>query len=112
MYNKKYAFGLIGIILTIAFAVWHFSARNIVYGFYNISEWGAYSFILPMICSYILAVQKINKKNLLISLSLACLGITISIALQRELENAFYFQKIGATIVGGVIIWSAVKRFI
>ena len=105
---KKKLFLLIGFTLTILLIVWEF---YFIPNFkHNITEWGDYLFIVPMIFSYAVFFLKPDKINPLSIICGSTFGVIISIALGIHLSDNIWIYKACATIVGALITWGITRK--
>jgi len=105
---KKKLFLLIGLALTALLIVWEFYLIPYFKG--NITEWGSYLFIVPMIFCYAAFFLKPEKVNTASIISGSALGVIISIALGIHLSDNIWAYKACAAIAGALITWGITRK--
>jgi len=99
---------LIAVVSLCAIAIlWNYYIGENFKSFFNISEWGAYMLIVPIVFFLYLFFTKLYSPKILIYISL---GVFTSILLNTDLSNSFWFQKIIMTSVGAFLIWIIIIR--
>lgn len=94
---------LIAMISLSAIAIfWNYYLGENFRSFYNISEWGVYVLVVPIVFFLYIFLTNSYSTRILIYISL---GVFTSILLNRDLSNSFWFQKIIMTSVGAFIMW-------
>ena len=99
---------LILAILIIVFLLWVVFLRYALEDkFYNISEWGGYLLVIPLISSVMLALHKKLTNRIIIAI---LIGAMLPIMLSREFDIILLCQKTLMMIAGALVTMFLLKK--